>query len=183
MPEAESCWALLAGASKARTATTIEQGRTKMRARRENRSVREAGLRRRWNIRLLFSFRRPTGSVTLAIDPPPSTAGVRFPVKDLKLPGSVHTQGLPVIPDLSCLPSRLAYNKQASSFESKAGHVPWVGSDCTRRPETGLCSLTALEVVLGRLRPLSHCGPFRSLSAKDETLGNRAAIAIMGRNK
>lgn len=30
------------------------------------------------------------------------------------------------------------------------------GSDCTRRPGAGLCSLTALEVVLGRLRA-SRC--------------------------
>ena len=39
-------------------------------------------------------------------------------------------------------------------FASDAGpHVP-KGSDCTRRPSPGLCSLTGLEAVLLHLHPL-----------------------------
>jgi hypothetical protein len=40
------------------------------------------------------------------------------------------------------------------------GPVP-LGSDCTRQPEAGLCSLTALEVAIGRWPSLlrrSHLG-------------------------
>ena len=40
-------------------------------------------------------------------------------------------------------------------WQDTGGHVP-DRSDCTRRPEPGLCSLTDLEAVLGRRASTSH---------------------------
>ena len=42
-----------------------------------------------------------------------------------------------------------------SRWQDAGGYVLY-GSDCTRRPERGLCSLIRLEAVLGRRETPSH---------------------------
>src|ERR1700683_2260005 len=57
------------------------------------------------------------------------------------------TEGATRIPVLNA--RRTRRNLRMTSHQAAGGHVP-SGGDCTRLPEAGLCSLTALEAALSR---------------------------------